>query len=179
MIDQVGVYLDACCFIEVVKAEKTNSPGQSASNEVWYLKRLMQAHRDRELTLYTSAITIAEAVHIGKTPVPQDVQNRFEALLTSGQYVHLVQTTPFICEDARNLRWIDQVALRGADSLHLASAINRNCSEFVTMDSRFERIQEWNSKLSAKGIVASLPSTTKSLPDKYLQSDIFDDETKL
>jgi predicted nucleic acid-binding protein len=178
MSDQVAVYLDACCFIDVVKSDATTHLSQDAENEVWYLKRLMQAHRDREITLYTSTLSIAEAVHVGDTPVPEQVQNGFEALLTSGQYVHLIQTTPFICMDARNLRWIDQITLRGADSVHMASAIDRGCTEFLTMDGRFDRVQKWNPQLKAKGITVSLPSRTKSLPGKYLQGDLLDGETK-
>lgn len=178
MSDHVGVYLDACCFIDVVKSDTNAKLPEKAEQEVWYLKRLMQAHRDREITLYTSTLSIAEAVHVGKSPVPEPVQNGFEALLTSGQYVHLIQTTPFICMDARNLRWVDQITLRGADSLHLASAIDRGCVEFLTMDGRFERIQKWNAQLKSKGIIASLPSGTKALPGKYLQGDLLDGETK-
>lgn len=178
MSDLIGVYLDACCFIDVVKLDTNSKLPEKAEQEVWYLKRLMQAHRDREITLYTSTLSIAEAVHVGKSPVPEPVQNRFEALLTSGQYVHLIQTTPFICMDARNLRWVDQITLRGADSLHLASAIDRRCVEFLTMDGRFERIQQWNAQLKSKGITASLPSKTKALPGKYLQGDLLDGETK-
>lgn len=138
----------------------------------------MQAHRDREIKLYTSTLSIAEAVHVGGTPVPEQVQNGFEALLTSGQYVYLIQTTPFICMDARNLRWVDQITFRGADSIHMASAIDRGCSEFITMDGRFDRVQKWNPQLEAKGIVVSLPSGTKALPGKYLQGDLLDGETK-
>lgn len=178
MADTVGVYLDACCFIDVVKSDVSVTLSEDEEKEVWYLRRLMQAHRDRELTLYTSTLSIAEATHVGQMPVPQDVQNGLEALLTSGQYVYLVQTTPFICMDARNLRWVDQVTLKGADSIHMASAIDRGCSEFLTMNGRFDRIQKSNPQLKAKDIVVSLPSGTKVLPGKYLQGDLLDGETR-
>jgi len=178
MSEHVGIYLDACCFIDVVKSDIKTHLSNDAETNVWYIKRLMQAHRDKEVTLYTSTLSIAEAVHIGKSPVPTNVQNGFETLLTSGQYVHLVQTTPFICMDARNLRWVDGINLKGADSIHLASAIDRKCTEFITLDGRFDRIQQWNQKLGAKSISAILPSETKSLPSKYLQGDLLDDQAK-
>lgn len=176
MADKSSVYLDACCFIDVVKFDVNAHLDETKANEVWYIKKLLQAHRDREIDVYTSTLTIAEATNTGKVPVPQEVQRSFEALLTSGQYVRLVQTTPFFCMDARNLRWNDGINLKGADSVHLASAIERSCNEFISFDGRFGRIDAHSSKLTAKGIVVRTPSTTSALPGKYLQESIFDDQ---
>lgn len=175
MAEVTGVYLDACCFIEVVKYDSMIPIDDDRKNEVWYLKRLLQAHRDREINVYTSAITIAEATHIGSTPVPADVQSAFERLLTSGQYVHLVQPTPFVCRDARDLRWRDNMALKGADSVHLSSALDRECAEFLSLDGRFERVQAHSGSLASKGIVVRKPSETDVLPGKYLQEGFWGD----
>lgn len=174
MTDKSSVYLDACCFIDVVKFDVNAPLADGKANEVWYIKKFLQAHRDREIDVYTSTLTIAEATNTGIVPVPPDVQRSFDALLTSGQYVTLVQTTPFVCMDARNLRWNDGINLKGADSVHLASAIERGCDEFISFDGRVGRIEAHSSKLTAKGIAIRTPSATAALPGKYLQESIFD-----
>ncbi len=169
-----AIYLDACCFIDVVKFDVSAKLEDGREREVWYIKKLLQAHRDKEVTVYTSALTIAEACQAGRTPVPQDVQNAFDSLLMSGQYTYLVQPTPFICTDARNLRWHDEIALRGPDSVHLASALDRQCTEFHSMDGRFKRVAGYKSKIEARGLKVCTPSETKALPPKYLQGDLLE-----
>lgn len=172
MSEMTSVYMDACCFVEAIKVDASVQVLNERKNEVWFIKRLLQAHRDREITVFTSTLSIAECTHVGETPVPSDVQRGFEALLTSGQYVHLVQTTPFICIDARNLRWIDRMALRGADSIHLASAIDRGCSEFLSFDGRLDRSASYAEPFKAKGILIKKPSDTAALPGRYYQMDL-------
>lgn len=169
-----AVYMDACCFIDAVKFDVNAKLESGRETDVWYAKKLLQAHRDKELLVYTSSLTIAEAVHVGASPVPSEVQRALDALLCSGQYVHLVQPTPFICMDARNLRWSDEINLRGADSVHLASALEMKCSEFLTVDVRFQRLQKYSDALAAKGIAVRLPSETRILPSRYLQGDLLD-----
>lgn len=174
MSEHSYVYMDACCFIEAVKSDANIDLSAERHVEAWYIKKLLQAHRDREITVYTSVMSIAEAVHVGQMPVPEKIQTALDALLTSGQYVHLVQITPFVCTDARNLRWIDGLTLKGADSVHLASAISRSCIEFLSLDGRFSRLESHNHALSAKGISVLAPSKGKCLPAKYLQGDMLD-----
>lgn len=174
MADNASVYLDACCFIDVVKFDVSARMEPGRANEVWYIKKLLQAHRDREITVYTSTLSIAEATHAGKMPVPREVQNGLEALLTSGQYVFLVQSTPFICMDARNLRWKDGIALKGVDAVHLASAVDRGCGEFLSLDGRFSRVQEHSASLTKMGVNVLVPSKTQVLPEKYMQGNLLE-----
>ncbi|WP_103763157.1 type II toxin-antitoxin system VapC family toxin [Roseovarius confluentis] len=173
-----AVYMDACCFIDVVKFDVSARLEDGREQEVWYIKKLMQAHRDREITVYTSTISIAEASHAGSTPVPQGVQNALESLLVSGQYAFLVQADPFVCTDARNLRWNEGIALKGPDSVHLASALSADCSEFHSMDGRFERVAGYGSRIEEKGLRVCQPSQTTLLPAKYLQGDLLDGESR-
>jgi predicted nucleic acid-binding protein len=174
MVANPAVYIDACCFIDCVKFDVSAPIEEGREKEVWYVKKLLQAHRDKELTVYTSTLSIAEAVHIGSSPVPESVQRALDALLTSGQYVHLVQPTPFVCIDARNLRWVENINLRGADSIHLASALEMKCLEFLSTDTRFARLSKFSPQITAKGITPKLPSQTSVLPGKYLQGDFLD-----
>ena len=173
MAGERSIYADSSCFIDVVKFDTSAKLSNERHQEVWHFKKLLQAHRDREITVYTSTLTIAEATHIGETPVPIIIQRAFDALLTSGQYCFLVQDTPFISMDVRNLRWKDSIALRGADSIHLASAIDRECVEFISLDRKFKRIDAYSAQLASKGINVVTPSGgTKELPEKYLQEEL-------
>jgi predicted nucleic acid-binding protein len=103
-------------------------------HDVWHLKKLLEAARDKEVEAYTSVLTISECTHVGEQNITDDVKTNFSAILMSGQYVRLVQTTPFIGEDARDLRWTHGIALRGADAIHIASALDRKCEEFITIN---------------------------------------------
>jgi hypothetical protein len=64
----------------------------------------------------------------------EKVQREFVSLLTSGQYVSLIQDTIFVADRARNLLWKDNIRLKGADSTHLTSALEMGCVEFLTTD---------------------------------------------
>src|SRR5262249_7650853 len=123
MADVRKTYVDSCCFIEMVKTKLGKTLTQERELDVWFLKRLLEANRDKEVEIYTSTLTIAECSHGGDGDISPTVKSEFDRLLMSGQYVRLVQMTPFIAVDARDLRWTHGIALRGADSVHIASAL--------------------------------------------------------
>ncbi len=170
MPEKRGVYLDSCCFIDMVKEGAGHALETDRAKDVWFLKQLTQACRDGEIEVFTSVLTIAECTHAGDD-ISQAVKNHFHSLLMSGQYVRLIQPTPFIATDARDLRWTHGVNVGGADGLHIASALDRKCEEFVTTDQRPK-------KLAAKAVLAGLglrmirSSETQCLPAKYLQTDL-------
>jgi predicted nucleic acid-binding protein len=167
MADKSCVYLDACCFIDMVKEGVGHILTSERSKDVWYLKQITQACRDGELEVFTSIITIAECSHAdGNVSFP--VRAQFESLLMSGQYVKLVQPTPFIATDARDLRWKHGLALRGADAIHVASALDRRCEEFVTTDRQAKKMAA-KSTLLQLGLRIIRASETQCLPGKYLQ----------
>lgn len=124
-------YLDSCCFIDMVKTSVGQVLSTEREEDVWYLKRLLEAHRDGEVALFTSTMTIAECSHVGEERPSEKVKSEFTRLLTSGQYVRLVQATPFVAQDARDLRWSHGIALRGMDTVHVASALQMKCEEFL------------------------------------------------
>ncbi|WAX94419.1 PIN domain-containing protein [Aminobacter sp. NyZ550] len=169
MADLPRVYVDACCFIDMVKTEVGAQIESDREHDVWHLKRLLEANRDREVEIYTSTITIAECQHVGDEDVTEAVKARFSALLMSGQYVRLVEVTPFIAQDARDLRWVRNVALRGADSIHVASALDRRCGEFLSTNGRFARVDKYSGVLSNLGLNVRRARNTILLPSKYRQ----------
>lgn len=174
MADLPRVYVDACCFIDMVKTEVEAKIESDRELDVWHLKRLLEANRDKEIEVYTSTLTIAECQHVGDEDVTDAVKARFSALLMSGQYVRLVEVTPFIGQDARDLRWARKIALRGADSVHVASALDRRCGEFLTSNGRFGRIDKFSGQISILGLIVRRGRDTELLPQKYRQLNLED-----
>lgn len=96
--DSRKIYIDSCCFIDMVKTQVGKVLTKEKEHDVWHLKRLLEAHRDKELEIYTSTLTIAECSHGGDGDISPTVKSEFTRLLMSGQYVRLVQLTPFIAD---------------------------------------------------------------------------------
>lgn len=94
----------------------------------------------------------------------------------SGQYVKLVQASLFIGEDARDLRWKHGIALRDADSIHVASALDRKCEELLTTDGRLLRLSSHVDKFAKLGLRVGAGRTTLCLPDRYRQLGLVNDE---
>ena len=118
----------------------------------------------------TSTLSIAECTHVeGDTSLK--VRTEFTNLLMSGQYIVLVQPTPFIMTDARDLRWGKALTLKGADAVHVASALDRKCNEFITTDKMAAKLNT-NTSIAASGLKALAARNTQSLPDKYRQQSL-------
>jgi hypothetical protein len=153
----------------MVKTELGKLVTDERQKDVWFLKQLLEANRDREVELYTSTLTIAECSHGGDNDLSATVKSTFTRLLMSGQYVRLVQLTPFIAQDARDLRWNHRIALRGADGVHVASALAMRCEEFLTCNGRFSRVATHSNALVSLGLSVRNARETACLPDKYRQ----------
>jgi len=166
------VYFDSTVFVDVVKVDLGKAVDSDRSLDVWMAKRLMEAHRDRELQVLTSALTIAECTHGGDGDVSERAQFLISKLLTSGDYVHLIQMSPFIATEARDLRWKSGINLRGADGVHAASALSERADEFITTDGRFDRLHIHKTAFEQLNprIVRARDSTC--LPAKYRQLDL-------
>ena len=140
------------------------------AKDVWHMKQLLQAARDGEIIVYVSTLAIAECTTTDGKVTPA-VKDQFNRLLTSGQYVILVQPTPFVMTDARDLRWKHELTLRGADAVHIASALDRKCEEFITTDGQGKKLQA-KKKLQALGLRLICGRETTCLPDKYRQESM-------
>ena len=113
MADAQRIYIDSCCFIDMVKTKVGKKLVSDREMDVWFLKRLLEANRDGEVHCFTSTFSIAECSHDGDGKVTDTVKSEFNRLLMSGQYIRLVQMTPFIAQDARDLRWNHNLGIRG------------------------------------------------------------------
>ena len=166
------VYIDTCCFIDLVRVAIGKAATTDKENDVWHVKKLLEAHRDGEVQIFTSSLTIAECRHGGEGEVTPEVKSQFSRLLMSGQYVRLVQMTPFIAQDARDLTWAHGIALKGADSVHVASAIDRKCEELLTGDGRLGRLGAVGGPLQKFGLSCREGRNTECLPTKYRQQGL-------
>jgi hypothetical protein len=174
MPNKCGIYLDACCFIDMMKEAAGQSLATDRANDVWFLKQITQACRDGERDVYTSVISIAECTHADGDMSPK-VKSTFASLLRSGQYVKLVQPPPFSATDARDLRWVHardlrwvhNISMRGADTIHIASALDRKCEEFITTDGQLRRVGGAVANLLQLGMRIIPAHETKCLPAKY------------
>jgi hypothetical protein len=169
MAEPPKIYIDSCCFVDAAKQSIGNLPNLMA-NEVWYLWKFFEAHKDGDVILYTSILSIAECTHADGN-MDERIRSLFTRLLLSGEHVRLVQVTPFIASDARDLRWKHNINLRGVDYIHAACGLDRKCIEFLTTD---DKVLKASSKLDMLGMKPILPSKTSSLPDKYLQGNLLD-----
>ncbi len=172
------VYLDSTAFIDMVKADLGKTLPPERESDVWLTKRLLEAHRDKEIKVLTSTLTIAECTHAGDGDASVPVQTLLNKLLMSGDYVELVQMTPFVATDARDLRWVHGVNLKGADAIHVASAISGKCEEFITANGRFGRLFNHKVALEKLGVMVVQGRDTECLPNKYRQLGMLDDPTK-
>lgn len=156
--------MDACCFIELaLQAVCKNDADRE--NDIWFLNELLNAAFDDEIEVLTSTLSIAECAH-AKGDMSDDVKSLFKRFLTSGRYVLLVQNSVLVAEKARNLRWVHGLSFGGADSIHLASAMELKCEEFLTWDNRLHANAI---ALNNLALPVRFPRDTRCLPDRYRQ----------
>lgn len=162
------IYLDACCFIDLAKHELGKCPHERL-NELFFLQQFMKAADDEAVHLFTSTLSLAECRHAGKD-CPVDVRHLFDSILLSGRLVTLIECSPFIAVRARDLVVENGLTnIKGADSIHIASALEVDCKEFLTTDNKGPLK---NHKLLSKlGISVVRAEKTRYLPGKYRQTE--------
>jgi len=166
-------YMDACSFIDMAK-HQFGKQATATEDDLWHLRKLMEAARNGELEIYTSTLTVAECTHIcgpddPRVEVPEDVKVLFKKMLTSGQVVRLVQDTLLVTERARDLFWDHKIYFRGADAIHVASALEAKCTELVTTDAP---MLKWKDAMAARGLRIIPARETELLPAHYRQGNM-------
>lgn len=161
------LYIDSCCFIDLVKIEIGEPTEHGRDAQVQRLKLILEASKNKDIALLTSTITVVECLHANNR-FEDVVKNRFSRLLTSGQYVSLITPDVFIAEAARDVRWIHGIGMKPLDYIHIASAVDRGCAEFLTMDG--DDMLKKKDKIKAElGIDVVTPLDSRLLPSSYLQ----------
>lgn len=177
------IYADSCCFIEAVK-HRRGIPLSGDANEAkireedcWFFRKLCDASRDGMIQLVTSMLSIAECLHVEEHGGPsKETRELFVEFLTSGTIVEPVEPDIFVAERARDLLWNDNVHLRGADCLHVATALLNGCAEFLTLDGKIRKQEKFATaipELKKIGLAVLRPSQTNILPNEYKSDDLF------
>ena len=165
------IYMDSNCFIESVKS-KIGTAEPARANDLWHLQQLLTAATRGEVEVITSYISIAECKHAGGPPT-DEVKRLFRSILSSGKVVKLAQLTKGISERARDLQWEDGINLAGADSIHVATALNTGCKEFLSFDfGKSKSPVKFAPQLKPLGLIAIVPAGTSLLPPEYRQHRI-------
>jgi hypothetical protein len=182
MSSKPRLYVDSCVFIEAVKHRNgiplsgDKQEQEARENDCWFFRKLCDASRAGAIQLVTSMLTIAECTHVNEVDGPsKETRELFVEFLTSGSVVHLVEPDLFVAERARDLYWQDQILLKGADSLHVASAVLDGCIEFLTLDGKIQRQEKFAAAiplLRKVGLAVIRPSQTSRLPNEYRTDDL-------
>lgn len=164
------IYVESPSIIDLVRFKVGANADAERERDVWHLQRMLQAARDGKVQVFASALSIAECVHV-KDPAKLDqAKPFFLGLLASGKGgFTLANPVLTLLEKARDLRWIQGIALGGADSIHAATALHFQCSELWTRDRKFT---ECAASFSAMGMRICAPSETAQLPDEYRQEQL-------
>lgn len=161
-------YIETCPFIDMAKQEVGTLPSDR-EDDVWFCKQLLKAHRAGEVHVYTASLTIAECQHADHI-YDQRVQVLFKKLLTSGQYVFLVQDSILIAERARDLLWQHNLKFKGADAIHLAAALEAGCTEFISSDGRYFAEPRKTDVDTRFGVKIIRGHESSHLPEHYRQT---------
>jgi hypothetical protein len=166
------VYIDSCCFIDVAKGRHKVALEADRAVELQYIEGLILASHDGQVEVWSSTLAIAECLNIDprQSRVPDEVQATFLKLLTSGSPVKTQAVDFFVAEKSRDLRWVHGIPCgRGADSIHVATALELECVEFLTTNKKKGPLQGKTPEQLAKfGLGVILPHQTAVLSPQYI-----------
>lgn len=183
MKNKPRLYFDSNCFISMASHKITGNIEDKREEELWYYRKLLKASCDDEIDIFTSYLTINECLYAkddrGKEILNDEVKRLFNSIILSGKAgVIAVEPRREIIETARDLWWKYNVKLTPFDSLHIGTAIEQECAEFITFDSisMNKKNQDNTNILKGLGLAVIHASETNLLPDKYRQTKLTEDK---
>lgn len=172
------VYIDTCCFIDALQHREGMKISADKQDDVWHIQQVLRASLAGDLEVVTSTLTIAEFRRAKADTQPtRELKRLIRSILLSGRVVTLAQITQGVAERARDLDWEDEISLKGADAIHVATALVTGCKEFFTADGRGPLKQTIVPKLSKLGLRSIRPADTRLLPSEYRQGKLTDQES--
>lgn len=135
---QPRIYIDSCYYIDVVKGRTSGTLDPDRQAHISVVERLLHRALNGHIEIWASTLVVAECLSIGRDAnVPESVRAEFEDLLTAGKPVKLHGVDLFVVERARELRWGHGINCGGgADGIHVATALELGCREFLTANRR-------------------------------------------
>ncbi|HVG28681.1 MAG TPA: PIN domain-containing protein [Pyrinomonadaceae bacterium] len=172
------VYIDTCCLIDALQHREGMALSPDKQNDVWHIQQILRAGLAGDLEVITSTLTIAEFRRV-KSDVPpsKELKRLIRSILLSGRVITLAQMTQGIAERARDLDWVDEISLKGADAIHVATALVTGCKEFYTADGRGPLKPAVITKLSKFRLRSVRPSDARLLPNEYRQGKLTEQES--
>lgn len=178
------IYSDANVIIEYARyARKLHDPVKA--NDLWFFGQMLRASDDGILDVFTSSISLAECTHVKDESDPKDIevvydqqlQEFLDRLLLSGTLIKLVQDSIFVGQKARDLLWKHDIKLKGMDGIHVASALDAECKEFLTWDTDIGKpaVAAKIKALQKMGVRVITPRDSRLLPGEYTQSHLIRD----
>jgi predicted nucleic acid-binding protein len=171
MAEVPRIYFDACVIIDMADFEASGKVQGDREQHVLACKSALRAARAGKLRIFTSTLSIPECTGIpkGESKPPAAAKSFLEMLLISGKSgVSLVQQTISISRQARDLRWVHEMNLKGADSIHVASALSMKCSEIWTGDKGISK----RPQLTSLGLSPVRPASSRLVSDEFNQDDL-------
>lgn len=168
--DKPKVYVDSAVITDLVKAKVGAGIPTEREQDAWHLQKMLDAAREGKVSVFTSAISVAECTHVEDQNKLELAKPFFLGLLASGRGgFTLAQPTLTLMEKARDLRWLHAISLSGLDAIHAATALHFKCEEIWTRDAKFVR---FSPTFSAMGLRVCAPRETTCLPDEYRQENL-------
>lgn len=166
------IYIEACPLIDMAEHKPNPSAKEGRGLDVWFCKQALAAALDGKIVVYTSMLSVAECTTISPDlpSPPADVKRFFDMLLMSGKSgLTIVQLRQIIAVRARDLRWASEINLRGADAVHVATAMEMRCDELWTQDGRILKNKKEIEELKLKVVT---PRETTILPEEYRHAEL-------
>jgi len=171
------IYIEAAPIIDVIKGRLSISLTPDRDNDLWHTEQCLRAALAGEIEVVTSMLTIAECRRAKQDqPASEEMKRILRSVLTSGKVFSPAELTQMIAERARDLEWENDINLKGADAVHVATALKTGCREFFTSDGRGPLKNA--EKLLALGLKVIRPAQTLLLPSEYRQGRLNHEEDK-
>ena len=173
-----NLYIDTCCFIDLLRGVAGVDIVEGREQDIWYTERIIDASKANDMQAHTSFLTFAECTHVRDDNhnriITDEIKDLIESwLLSPTGGITLVEPTIFVVDRIRQLAWEHNIYMKGFDSIHVASALDSNCDEFLTYDDRIGSDTR-EAIYNITGLRICRPSETGLLPNEYRQDELLD-----
>jgi len=122
------IYWDSCVFISRI---------QRTQERIEVLEQIAQGAAKGELKIVTSILAKGEVAHLGKTDLLPEQQEHRIIEFFDNDFIVVQPLDDWICDEARRLaRRFHGGGRRGADYIHLATAVVHRVPVFHTYDGK-------------------------------------------
>jgi predicted nucleic acid-binding protein len=174
-MNKTRIYIDTSPLIDVIRGRVGLTLTPDREDDLWYTEQTLRAALNGHIEVVTSTLTIAECKRARQEkPATEEMKKILRSVLTSGRVFSPAELTQAIAEKARDLEWEYGIFLKGADAVHVATALKTGCKEFFTADGRGP-IKN-GERLLPFGLKVIRPFETLCLPGEYLQGKLKHEE---